>query len=98
MIHDKHGRKMAKSLGNVIDPLDVINGASLDALLKQLEEGNLGPKELKIAKEEKIKDFPEGIAECGTDALRFKLISYTSQVAVIPMFFSTLYVAFQLLL
>jgi valyl-tRNA synthetase len=87
MVRDAHGRKMSKSLGNVIDPLDVINGISLDSLLKQLEEGNLDPKELKIAKEGKKKDFPEGIAECGTDALRFALISYTSQVAVMPMFF-----------
>ncbi|GJM99456.1 hypothetical protein PR202_ga16554 [Eleusine coracana subsp. coracana] len=79
MIRDAQGRKMSKSKGNVIDPLDVINGISLDGLLKQLEEGNLDPKELKIAKEGKIKDFPDGIPECGTDALRFALISYTSQ-------------------
>ncbi|KAK3133783.1 hypothetical protein QOZ80_6AG0540990 [Eleusine coracana subsp. coracana] len=79
MIRDAHGRKMSKSLGNVVDPLDVINGMTLDGLLKQLEEGNIDPKELKIAKEGKEKDFPDGIAECGTDALRFALISYTSQ-------------------
>jgi valyl-tRNA synthetase len=80
MIRDAHGRKMSKSLGNVIDPLDVINGISLDGLLKQLKEGNLDAKELETAIEGKKKDFPEGIAECGTDALRFALISYTSQV------------------
>uniref|UniRef100_A0A0A9ERC8 valine--tRNA ligase n=1 Tax=Arundo donax TaxID=35708 RepID=A0A0A9ERC8_ARUDO len=79
IIRDARGCKMSKSLGNVIDPLEVINGMSLDGLLKRLEEGNLDPNELKIAKEGKKKDYPDGIAECGTDALRFALISYTSQ-------------------
>uniref|UniRef100_A0A0D9VNJ4 valine--tRNA ligase n=1 Tax=Leersia perrieri TaxID=77586 RepID=A0A0D9VNJ4_9ORYZ len=79
MIRDAHGRKMSKSLGNVIDPVDVINGISLEGLLKRLEEGNLDPNELNIAIDGKKKDFPDGIAECGTDALRFALVSYTSQ-------------------
>ena len=84
MIRDAHGRKMSKSLGNVVDPLEVINGMSLDGLLKRLEEGNLDPNELNIARDGKKKDFPDGIAECGTDALRFALISYTSQVLMAP--------------
>ncbi|KAF8672482.1 hypothetical protein HU200_049696 [Digitaria exilis] len=79
IIRDAHGRKMAKSLGNVIDPIDVINGISLENLQKKLEDGNLDPKEVKKAKEGQRKDFPNGIPECGTDALRFALISYTSQ-------------------
>ena len=72
MIRDAHGRKMSKSLGNVIDPLEVINGISLEGLNKRLEEGNLDPSELVIAKEGQ-KDFPSGIAECGADALRLLL-------------------------
>lgn len=80
MIRDAHGRKMSKSLGNVIDPLEVINGVTLEGLHKRLEEGNLDPNELKIAKEGQVKDFPNGIPECGTDALRFALVSYTAQV------------------
>lgn len=80
MIRDAHGRKMSKSLGNVIDPLEVINGVTLEELQKRLEEGNLDPNELKTAKEGQKKDFPEGIGECGTDALRFALVSYTAQV------------------
>jgi valyl-tRNA synthetase len=84
MIRDAHGRKMSKSLGNVVDPLEVINGMSLDGLLKRLEEGNLDRNELNIARDGKKKDFPDGIAECGTDALRFALISYTSQVLMAP--------------
>ncbi|XP_057951719.1 valine--tRNA ligase, mitochondrial 1 [Malania oleifera] len=79
MIRDAHGRKMSKSLGNVIDPLEVINGISLDGLQKRLEEGNLDPAELVTAKEGQVKDFPNGIPECGADALRFALVSYTAQ-------------------
>lgn len=44
MIRDAHGRKMSKSLGNVIDPLDVIHGISLEGLNRQLEVGNLDPR------------------------------------------------------
>ena len=80
MTRDAHGRKMSKSLGNVIDPLEVINGISLEGLHKRLEEGNLDPKELIVAKEGQVKDFPNGIPECGMDALHFALISYTAQV------------------
>nr|XP_043627518.1 valine--tRNA ligase, mitochondrial 1 [Erigeron canadensis] len=79
MIRDAHGRKMSKSLGNVIDPIEVISGISLDGLNKRLEEGNLDPTELKVAKEGQKKDFPNGIPECGADALRFALVSYTAQ-------------------
>ncbi|GMH26346.1 hypothetical protein Nepgr_028189 [Nepenthes gracilis] len=79
MIRDAHGRKMSKSLGNVIDPLEVINGISLEDLHKRLEQGNLDPAELDVAKEGQKKDFPNGIAECGADALRFALVSYTAQ-------------------
>jgi len=80
IVRDAHGRKMAKSLGNVIDPTDVINGISLENLQKKLENGNLDLKELEKAKDGQRKDFPDGIPGCGTDALRFALISYTSQV------------------
>lgn len=79
MIRDAHGRKMSKSLGNVVDPLEVINGVTLEGLHKRLEEGNLDPSELAVAKEGQVKDFPNGIAECGADALRFALVSYTAQ-------------------
>lgn len=81
MIRDAHGRKMSKSLGNVIDPIEVINGISLEGLHKRLEAGNLDPKELATAIEGQKKDFPNGIDECGADALRFALVSYTAQVS-----------------
>ncbi|RCV07935.1 hypothetical protein SETIT_1G286000v2 [Setaria italica] len=79
IICDAHGRKMCNSLGNVIDPLEVINGMTPEGIAKRLEEGNLDPTVLNIANERKLNDYPDGIAECGTDALRFALISYTSQ-------------------
>ncbi|KAI9187825.1 valine--tRNA ligase [Blastocladiella emersonii ATCC 22665] len=78
MVRDAHGRKMSKSLGNVIDPLDVIEGITLAALNQRLEEGNLDPREIEKAKAGQKADFPKGIPECGTDALRFALCAYTS--------------------
>nr|KAJ0195012.1 hypothetical protein LSAT_V11C700366640 [Lactuca sativa] len=79
MIRDAHGRKMSKSLGNVVDPIEVICGITLEGLHKRLGEGNLDPNELKVATEGQKKDFPNGIPECGADALRFALVSYTAQ-------------------
>ncbi|RCN40665.1 valine--tRNA ligase, partial [Ancylostoma caninum] len=79
MIRDAHGRKMSKSLGNVIDPLDVIRGVTLAELNRQLTSGNLDAKELAIAQAGQARDYPKGIPECGTDALRFALLAYTSQ-------------------
>ncbi|KAJ3174705.1 hypothetical protein HDU87_006954 [Geranomyces variabilis] len=78
MVRDAHGNKMSKSKGNVIDPLDVISGISLANLHKRLEEGNLDAREVKEAKANQSNDFPNGIPECGTDAMRFTLLSYTS--------------------
>lgn len=80
MIRDAHGQKMSKSKGNVVDPLEVINGISLEGLHKRLEASNLDRNELERAKIDQIKDFPNGIPECGADALRFALVSYTAQV------------------
>ncbi|KAG5652557.1 hypothetical protein H0H81_004566 [Sphagnurus paluster] len=77
MIRDAHGRKMSKSLGNVIDPLDVIQGLPLDALHAKLREGNLDEKEIVKAIAGQKKDFPKGIPQCGTDALRFALCAYS---------------------
>jgi len=79
MVRDKEGRKMSKSLGNVIDPLEVIRGCTLQALQDRLEGGNLPPKEVARAKKNNIAEFPDGIPECGSDALRFGLLAYTVQ-------------------
>jgi len=77
LVRDAQGRKMSKSLGNVIDPIDVIEGITLDGLHQQLEKGNLSAAEIETAKKNQKKDFPNGISECGTDAMRFALCDFT---------------------
>jgi valyl-tRNA synthetase len=77
IVRDAHGRKMSKSLGNVIDPLFVIDGSSLENLIEVMKSGNLALSEIKLAEKNLRKDFASGIAKCGADALRFTLLSYT---------------------
>lgn len=77
MVRDKNGKKMSKSTGNVIDPLWVVNGISLEGLHQSLYEGNLSEKEITPALKLQKETFPNGIPECGSDALRFGLLSYT---------------------
>lgn len=69
---------MSKSLGNVIDPQDVIEGIKLDDLHAKLLQGNLAPNEVAKATKYQKTAFPDGIPQCGTDALRFALIAYTT--------------------
>ncbi|KAG9098262.1 AP-1 adaptor complex sigma subunit Aps1, partial [Ceratobasidium sp. 392] len=71
MVRDAHGRKMSKSLGNVIDPVDVIEGITLERLQQKLTEGNFDERGILKAQAGQKKDFPKGIPQCGTDALRF---------------------------
>ena len=78
IVRDAHGRKMSKSLGNVIDPIAVIEGITLDELHASLTASNLDPTEVERAKQGQKMDFPNGIPECGTDALRFALCSYVT--------------------
>jgi valyl-tRNA synthetase len=78
LIRDSEGRKMSKSLGNVVDPIDIMDGISLQALHAQLQVGNLDPKELKTAEKYQKTAFPQGIPECGADALRMALVGYTT--------------------
>uniref|UniRef100_A0A182J499 valine--tRNA ligase n=1 Tax=Anopheles atroparvus TaxID=41427 RepID=A0A182J499_ANOAO len=79
IICDEYGRKMSKSLGNVIKPEHVIHGITLDRLRKEAEESNrqglLSEEELSRSIAGQRKMFPNGIPECGTDALRFTLCS-----------------------
>eukprot|EP01126_Amoeba_proteus_P055616 TRINITY_DN6920_c0_g1_i6.p1 TRINITY_DN6920_c0_g1~~TRINITY_DN6920_c0_g1_i6.p1 ORF type:complete len:850 (+),score=168.95 TRINITY_DN6920_c0_g1_i6:387-2936(+) len=79
IVRDKNGEKMSKATGNVIDPLNVIEGVTLEELHETLYSGNLRKDKLEEAIYRQKKDFPNGISECGTDALRFALCSYTSQ-------------------
>ncbi|KAI1327623.1 mitochondrial valyl-tRNA synthetase [Xylariaceae sp. FL0255] len=78
LVRDSEGRKMSKSLGNVIDPLDIIDGIELEALHGKLGVGNLKDDEVSRAIKFQKQAFPQGIPECGADALRFTLLSYTT--------------------
>ena len=69
---------MSKSLGNVVDPLDIIRGITLENLHKTLYTGNLDEAEIDRAKAYQKGAFPKGIEECGADALRFTLVNYTT--------------------
>ena len=79
IVRDAHGRKMSKSLGNVVDPMHVIRGIPLEDLHETLADSNLDPQEVEKAKSGQKTDFPAGIPECGTDALRFALCDYLGQ-------------------
>ena len=77
MVRDKRGRKMSKSLGNVVDPLDVVNGVDLDSMLEKLQDNaNMGVAEKERSAKDLKKEYPKGIPECGVDGLRFALCSY----------------------
>ena len=69
LVRDSEGRKMSKSLGNVIDPLDVMSGIGLQALHDKLKVGNLDPKEVETATRFQKTSFPDGIPECGKSCL-----------------------------
>ena len=78
LINDSSGQKMSKSKGNIIDPLDIIDGIDLKSLIEKRISGLMQPKMEEKIKNQTIKEFPEGIKPYGTDALRLTCLLYTS--------------------
>jgi valyl-tRNA synthetase len=75
LIQDAHGNKMSKSKGNVIDPLDLVDGISLEDLITKRTQNLMNPKQAEAISKLTAKDYPDGFLPFGADALRFTFVA-----------------------
>jgi valyl-tRNA synthetase len=79
LVRDERGQKMSKTKGNVMDPLDIVDGVELDRLIQKRVDGLMDKKDATRISRDTRKDYPQGIPAYGADALRFTLAAMAAQ-------------------